>query len=202
MYHKFLSEEQSTEALIKLLLPFINEETGEGIKSSYNKMRECPFFSNLELKFPAQASLKELLDLQDFLKNVMTIALMEKRKDCFPEPLQNQIPTIENRINENLDTLNTKAFWRGQGECYEAKTIQPSKNEVKRFERFFVRCILKCLYSFWIDEENFYIGKGYEKVGRCPNCEIFFEKKRKNQEYCSEKCRKAAQMRRLRESKK
>lgn len=39
-------------------------------------------------------------------------------------------------------------------------------------------------------------GPGFEKVGKCPNCGVFFEKKRKDQEYCSRHCKSVVSMRR------
>lgn len=41
-----------------------------------------------------------------------------------------------------------------------------------------------------------------EKFGMCPYCDILFKKRRKDQEYCSEKHRKLTQNRRLYKKKK
>ncbi len=216
MQNNSIDKRLTAEWLIEFILPFANAKGEDeiierfsacfmAIKGGYclsNKSQGAANFIKTAAALMRQKRLCELiLDSQQFLIDMLTVTLSNCREAALPVALQERIPAIEERVKKNLPALAPSVEWKGQGECSVFEDHYRPENEVSYVERLAVKNITSCLYSVRI-EDNFYIGSGFEKVGMCPVCGKFFEKIRKNKEYCSENCAETARMRRVRSIKK
>lgn len=214
-----LNEEKKNLAWIKkYFIPFYNSKSDDEIKKTFTAAyvgslwQDCEsqegegYFSNLiRERFNKPLFLKEVKEAKAFLEDVVKIAFLGERDEELPPELKKKTPEIEKRIRHYfLEQQELEIKWRGKNENYVVTSYSlagQGDDRVGAVTRHAVLAITTCFCSSAADF-NFEKGIGFEKVGMCPNCEIFFEKKRKDQEYCSAKCQKAAGMRRIREEKK
>jgi hypothetical protein len=152
--------------------------------SIYNTPEEAGFDAEEQLE--DEDNFNELMESWAFLKEALRIAFSEKT-------VLNE--ELENRIKKNL-AANHTVKWQGKGKTYVFATDKgiSNSNLVAEVERDLVSLIV----SFFGNSNTFIFSSdsilskafaaAYEKIGMCPNCGIFFEKKRKDQEYCSKSC--------------
>lgn len=119
--------------------------------------------------------------------NMMCIPLLSRRGEIIPEDMLLAIPDIEKKIEVLEGGLPKKASYKGFGGIY----IQGVPDEEDR--TYFRKAEAKSVYAiytsfFSLPDDNRFIGPGYNKFGKCPNCGTFFEKKRKDQDGCSAAC--------------
>lgn len=185
----FLSEDQAAVWLIDNVIPWVNIESDDELREQFPKLIGNEKAS-MGLKFPnvpiRAYHTRRLIETRDFLKDMLSITLMREREAALPETLKDRIPATEARILSHFQSGRTSVEWKGQGECFFLTSCQELTGELGAFEHLAVCAILKCLYS--LHEKYFYTGTGFHKIGLCPNCGIFFEKKRKDQEFCSKRC--------------
>jgi hypothetical protein len=142
----------------------------------------------------AQERIKEL---RIVLKAMIEIPLLDKAGHQIPETAQSMIPRIEEIISESKPRI---ASWCGYGETYYFESEQPENDFLKEILSHTAQAVAEMFYSVGGDESV--DGPGFEKIGICPNCQIIFEKKRKDQEYCSTRCQQTMAVRRVREKQK
>lgn len=145
---------------------------------------------------------KKLIALQEIVYGMITIPILSKRGEPIPEGVIRLIRQIEHRLTSLRSERKLKVNWKSYGRTY-AVTIDHAIEEKSLFFVFEARLLIAAEFAFHSKKDEPALdGPGFDKVGICPNCGIFFEKKRKNQEYCSSNCKSAAMMRRMRSRKK
>lgn len=115
------------------------------------------------------------------IKDMLTIRLAM----AIPEAVKKRIPATERQIKNILNGEKfTGVSWRSSDKCIVHAPMFEPELVLENVTFFMVRGIAKNLYAY---KGN--CGSAIEKVGMCPNCGIFFNKKRKDQEYCSRSCK-------------
>jgi len=148
--------------------------------------------------FNHESSLNRIKDSKAFLVGMLTIALVNKEGKDIPENLKTRVPMIEERILNHYKN-DWEVFWRGKGELFVVpKTKDVYGGKVAWAEGEIVFFITDYFFSCGIEDEKSR-GNGFDKIGLCPNCGIFFAKKRKDQEGCSKQCSNNLRVKRFRE---
>ncbi len=145
-------------------------------------------------KHEAQNRIKEL---RTVLNAMIEIPLLGKTGQKIPEAAKLMIPRIEAILSEPRPRI---ASWSDYGETYYLESERPEDDLLKETLSYTVQAVAEMFFSVGGDESL--DGPGFEKIGICPNCQIIFEKKRKDQEYCSTRCQQTMAVRRVREKQK
>jgi hypothetical protein len=137
---------------------------------------------------------------------MLYIVLSGKRHEELPKDVKLQVKGIEKAVKDVFTRVKCRYEWKGKGQASVLREGKESDGVISRLEEWLIQAITMCLYSVSLAPACHEIepmkGAGFDKLGMCPMCEVFFEKIRKNKEYCSEKCQQAALMRRIRSKKK
>jgi len=147
---------------------------------------------------------KEIKELHFMLKTMLIIAFRGFRGQSIDDIPSNVIRTIEKKMNEIFKRKQPESRWRGMGGNYVM--YSPKGHKLDPFSSaagHWINCVTT-LFDFYPDANGKpeFLGDGYSVVGMCPNCGIFFGKKRKDQEYCSRNCQVVASNRQRRQFKK
>lgn len=218
----FPDQNNAVKWLIKYVIPFVNASSQKDIISVFvdalNDLITPQFrfegagvFKILDPVEQAKEFLGDgefvatVILSHGFIKSMLSIAL-NKPESKLPDDLETQIADIETKIQDYFsDKSEIKVSWKGFGKNY-VRIKNTSLGYINTVEEVMVKSIVSCAYSTFIgnhgDASAFSSGIGLQKVGRCQNCGRFFEKKRKDQEYCSKKCGDAVRARRSYNSKK
>ena len=205
-----LHNQQKNIDFVRLyLVDFINSKTDEerlsNLKNIVYKGRES--FTNY-IRDSVVGKLIIVLDnkyaehLQSIILKMLRIALIDGEfKKLYPEVDNDSIEEteLEKYICELFETEKPKDFirWRGKKETYVVPDSFTSINIQKEFEYE----IIKKLFDLFESDETAE-AIGYQYFSFCPKCGKFFYKKRKDQVYCSERCRNNDKSMRYREKKK
>lgn len=145
---------------------------------------------SISAKLKEESSMTELKTLREFLDELLCVCLTPTQVMSRSE---DEARKIEDWIEAVLTTSMLRAEWRGFGNCIVLS--YPTKlGCLAAYEYSAVKSITTCFSSLICDNIR-EISPWIEKIGVCPNCNVFFEKKRKDQEYCSKRCRDNTQMR-------
>jgi len=208
----------SSDALtwfIENVLPFVN------CKSELE--RQNVFFriwqnnSDLEEFADTEKHFEGANEFYSFVRRLMLIAFSFEYPWLIGSQLEMSDRTTEDVEKRIKDFLTPGDLWIRWNEkmCFAGNGPQ-IRLPVEYIEQLVVHSIVQCFYvmppvfifaSAFADNElppksDFIKGPGFEKVGLCPNCGIFFERKRKNQEFCTNRCANTFGKRRDREKKK
>ncbi len=140
---------------------------------------------------------ERITEMRTLLKAMLEIPLFGKASNQIPEDAQLMIPKIEAILSE---PSQRNAMWRDYGKTYYFESEGQGDGLLKETLIYTVRAVADVFYSL-VDDIRI-DGPGFDKIGLCPNCQIIFEKKRKDQEYCSARCQQTTAVRRSREKQK
>lgn len=145
---------------------------------------------------------KEIKELQYMLKTMLVIAFRGEKGQPIEDIPSGSIRALETKLNEIYKRPEAK--WRGIEGNYVINSLQGERLDPFFFAagRWFncVAVLFKLLPGF--DGKPEILGAGYSVAGMCPNCRIFFAKKRRDQGYCSRNCQVVASNRQRRNLKK
>lgn len=133
---------------------------------------------------------KEIKELHFMLKTMLVVAFRGFRGQSIDDIPSSVIKAIEKKMNEIFKKKQPEATWRGLGGNYVMYSSKSHKlDPFSLAAGDWVNCVAS-LFSFYPDATGKpeILGVGYNIVGMCSNCGIFFAKKRKDQEYCSKAC--------------
>jgi len=210
----FTDEQHAARWLARFALPFVNatpDQLREAAFTAYAQnvgKQPCrcdgtdePFkkFNFERYDIYKKVSNEELLTLQGLIRTMLYIVLSDKKYEELPKDIKRRVKGIEKTIKTVFTRIKWFYEWKGKG---QASVLREGKNEdgvILSLEEWFIQAITMCLYSQSLSDVVEPIkGEGFDKLGMCPVCGIFFEKIRKNKEYCSDNCAEAARMRRVR----
>lgn len=215
----FTDEQHAARWLAKFALPFVNATPDQLRKVAFNTYAQnigkkqpcrCDGTDDVIEEFDFErydiykrVTDQELTDLQKLIKTMLYIVLFGKRHEELPKDIKRQVESIEKAI-ELVSTGTKYSYeWKGKGKAHTLRIAKDGDGLISRLKEWFILAITNCLYSFSLaDEIEPMKGQGFEKIGMCPVCGIFFEKKRKDQEYCSARCQQTMAVRRVREKQK
>lgn len=221
-----VSNKELKETLIDFILPFVNADPKAAVNlfiefyasDDHIEKERADFLADFgkpmprsseiiegirryRLQFRAQA--KEIQDLQKMIRSMLTIAIRGKRGESISDIPIDVVEEIEDRINKAFERGNPAANWRGVGGTYLTYDSNPDLNMLHICSSFIIHDVVKAFEFLPAPGgKPFRAGPGFDWLGLCPNCGIFFEKNRKNQEYCSKRCKDAKLMRIYRNKKK
>lgn len=208
----------SSDALawfIEYVLPFVNCATEIDKQNAFFRILQNN--SDLEGFGDDEKHYKGANEFHRFIKRLMLTAFaLENPKSAVSELKipDTSLSDIEARLKDFLRPGDLWVRWNEKA-CFAG--VNPKLLTLEGYmEQFVVHSIVQCFYvmpcvyglsrSIYHDKSardgDYVKGPGFEKVGLCPNCGIFFAKSRKDQAYCSRRCNTAASVRRSRERKK
>lgn len=205
MKSPFIDEQHAARWLARFALPFVKADTAKQLRetafSAYaqnvpNLWRgdktdlQTPEVDYDRYDIYKKVEDQELADLQGLVKAMLHIVLSGSRHESLPQEIKRQVPAIEREIKKVTRSPEYSVDWKGSGRAAVIPIAADKEQVVARLKEWIILGITNCLYSFSLaDEVKTMKGYGFEKLGLCPNCGIYFEKKRKDQEYCSVKCK-------------
>ena len=220
-------DEQHCIEFVKLhLLPFINSKESErveafedlylkgiGFVSRWKQVFEDQNFLDQERK--KKDYLIKINQLHSFFYKMLSIALIDDAfEKYYPEKLKDldsfdDMTDFEKSLKESVEiAIKSSAYqWRGKGSCYTLPFLSsehPVFDEVKSVTISILLDLFKSeVYDIEPDEKtfNYSFAIGYTFFAVCPKCGKFFYRKRKDQVYCSDKCRIADGVSRFRRRK-
>ncbi len=211
----FTDEQHAARWLARFAIPFANANTPRAIREAaftafaYNASMiwrgDGADVETSEADFENDEIYKhiknnELVGLQELVKSMLYIVLSGKKHEELPSEIIQRITDIELEINKVVTRVpDCLVNWKGSGNSIIIPMPTDKESVLTRLKEWFILAITKCLYSFTIlSMISPTRGHGFEKIGMCPVCGLFFEKIRKNKEFCSENCAETARMRRVR----
>lgn len=181
------------------VVPFLTAETDSEAIDIYKRY-------HIQNVFKRESKESKILKFRDILSAMLKIALLGKQGKGLPPDLIEKIPMVEECILDAVSGEKPVVVWRGREGTY--KIVLPPDAPKKEFGQGVYSWIRDIAESFQRQSakdkalESFLTSYGYEIVGLCPNCGIFFAKKRKDQEHCSRNCQVVASNRQRRRLKK
>ncbi|PKL48108.1 MAG: hypothetical protein CVV42_10635 [Candidatus Riflebacteria bacterium HGW-Riflebacteria-2] len=213
----FTDEQHAARWLARFALPFVNAEPDQLRETAFNayaqntsKIWRCDGTDEVVEEFDFErydiyrnTKSEELAALQKLIQTMLYIVLSGKKHEELPKDIKRQVESIEKAIKLVSTGIEYSYEWKGRGKAHTLRIAKDGDGLISRLKEWFVLAITNCLYSFSLaDEIEPMKGQGFEKIGMCPNCGIFFEKRRKDQEYCSARCQQTMAVRRVREKQK
>jgi hypothetical protein len=208
----FTDEQHAARWLAKFALPFVNAAPDQLRETAFNayaqnisKIWRCDGTDEVIEKFDFErydiyrkTKTEELAALQKLIQTMLYIVLSGKRHEELPKDIKRQVESIEKAIELVATGTKYSHEWKGKGKAHTLRIAKANDGVISRLKEWLIMAATMCLYSFSLsDEVEPMKGQGFEKIGMCPKCEIFFEKKRKDQEYCSKRCRDADAAKRM-----
>ncbi len=209
----FTDEQHAARWLAKFALPFVNATPDQLRKTASNAYawntfngicrcdgtdKEPPKVDFERNDTYKRVTDQELTDLQKLVKTMLYIVLSGKRHEDLPKDVKQQVKEIEKAIESVFTSTKYNYEWKGKGKAHTLRKGKKGDGLISRLKEWFIVAITTCLYSFSLsDDIEPMKGAGFEKIGMCQKCEIFFEKKRRDQEYCSKRCRDADAAKRM-----
>lgn len=210
----FTDEQHAARWLAKFALPFVNAKATTQLRYtaftaySQNVPRiwrgdktdlPIPEIDFERLGIYKNVTNEELKKLQGLVKAMLYIVLSERLHKDLPEDIREQIESIKQEIEAVVNGVEYSARWEGKARAIVLRVAKNDDGVLSYLKEWFILGITTTLYSFSLGEELTPMqGEGFDKLGLCPVCGVFFEKIRKNKEYCSDNCAEAARMRRVR----
>lgn len=205
----FYNQDQVIKFIAAYVLPFLNAKDSAAKQAAFNEMYVdgLPFFFNdmgaFENEGVRAIALDNLTEDQiKYLGNVEKIhILITSMFDIALRPHntidKKQQESIENSIGAAIGSFysDIKTTWKGPCECF-CQYLQD--DPFKRCESFLVSIIAELFYWRGLEAPLNPKGIGYTYFSVCPKCNRFFYRRRKDAEYCSERCRAAASTQRQR----
>lgn len=196
----FFGNLRSIEFVKTYLVDFVNAESDEDRYQTFNNIIEkgIEFLTNkkpvFSEKINPKTDKKAIAHIQNIILKILRIALIDGEfKKLYPEADNGDLKEteLEKYIHDLYSGQNHSEFfrWRGKGESF--KYLDWFKDE-----SVFTKCeyiiIINVLLELFKSDDWYFIeyGNGYEYFSFCPKCGKFFYKQRKDQVYCSERCRK------------
>jgi len=216
----FTDEQHAARWLAKFALPFVNAAPDQLRETAFNayaqnisKIWRCDGTDEVIEKFDFErydiyrkTKTEELAALQKLIQTMLYIVLSDKRYEELPKDVKRQVKGIEKTIKNVFIRIKCCYEWKGKGQASVLREGKESDGVISRLEEWFVQAITLCLCSVSLAPACHEIepmkGAGFDKLGMCPNCGVFFEKNRKDQEYCSFRCKDATMKRIKRQSNK
>ncbi|KAF1079417.1 MAG: hypothetical protein GQF41_4297 [Candidatus Rifleibacterium amylolyticum] len=173
--NSFSDQERAIEWLIEYVLPFVNSASISEIAESLVKVTDAAIILGTDDKMQKTSETtaeeihaltndkmlsKQAEDLNVFIKQVMTIALIKKPYDELPADIKNHIDSIEKRITKHFSDSKPVASWRGMGQCCIdlERTLGSAMNIA---EKAMIHAIVACLYcDYSLTEENRMLVRG------------------------------------------
>lgn len=215
------NQKQCIDFVRLYLLPFMNStdaERVEAFESLYlkgvadlNEKWKQLFYDNkkenyLDRERKKKDYLTRINHIYSFFYKMLSIALVDNAfEKYYPEKLSNLISfddmtDFEKSLKEGIEiAVKSSAYqWRGRGSCYTLPFLSnehPVFDEVKSVTISILMDLFKT-DAYDIDPDDgklstYSFAIGYTFFAVCPKCGKFFYKKRKDQVYCSDKCRSA-----------
>lgn len=204
----FTDEQHAARWLAKFALPFVNATPDQLRKVAFNVYAQnigkkhlcrCDGTDEVVEEFDFErydiykrVTDQELTDLQKLIKTMLYIVLSGKRHEELPKDVEPQLTGIEMEIGRVVTEQHEYVVeWKGRGRAFALKVAKDGSDEIiSRLKAWFILAATMCLTSYSMaDEIEPMTGEGFRKIGMCPNCGLFFEKRRKDQEYCSVVCK-------------
>lgn len=204
---RFRESQEAVKWFVANALPFVNAKTVREKQTAFfeiwKRNSDLEEFSDYEKKYIGAKS------FHGFIKDLLLIAFSFELPNLRDSEMisRESIELAEERIKSYLMTGDLWVSWNYKL-CFVS--VNPEiRKPAEYIEQIIVHSVLQSFYSmpsvfrfagaFDVEENppesDIIKGPGFDKVGICPNCGIFFEKKRKDQEYCSNRCRNNTQMR-------
>jgi len=212
----FTDEQHAARWLAEFALPFVNATPDQLRETAFNayaqnisKIWRCDGTDEVIEKFDFErydiyrnAKTEELATLQKLIQTMLYIVLSGKKHEELPKDVKRQIEGIEKTIELVATGAKYCYEWKGRGKAHTLRIAKANDGVISRLKEWFIMAATMCLYSFSLANEIEPIkGQGFEKIGMCPVCGIFFEKTRKDQEACTTKCSNALRQRRFKAKK-
>jgi len=147
-----------------------------------------------------------ILKFRSILSAMLKIAILGKQNREISPALTDMIPVVKACILDAFSYERPDVIWNGREGTYKFDAnIVGIRKEFGQGVYSWIRDIAEAFHRQPSKDkalESFLTSFGYEVVGLCPNCGIFFSKKRKDQEYCSRNCQVVASNRQRRRLKK
>ncbi len=177
------------------VIPFINVNVSDAksfYRAYYSRLeaQDEKFKNKLELDLDSRSD-DWFVSYQSLLKNMLLIALKvyQGKKSELTKEILALVPLIEKKV-ALAATVAKVASW-GSGDYIYVSSWFSSNSILERENNRVIRSIAE-LFQFEVGKT----GIGYRIVGLCSNCGKIFEKKRKDQEYCSKGCGSTVRSRR------
>lgn len=210
-YNMLHNQQQYIDFVRLYLVDFINSKTDEERLSNFDKaINEGLIFlssgisgrSFKEGMLPSNCEVEEIRHIQSIVLKMLRIALIDDEfKKLYPEVDNDSIDEtgLEKYIHDLFIRYKFPESyrWRGRGKNYVSNLSVTSSYIIKSSEHMIVSILFNLFESNETAEAS-----GYQYFSFCPKCGKFFYKKRKDQVYCSERCRAAeSSLRHLRSKK-
>lgn len=214
----FTDEQHAARWLAKFALPFVNATLDQLRETAFNAYAQnvgkktlwrCDGTDEVLKKIDFErydiykkVTDQELADLQNLVKTMLRIVLSGKRHEELPKDIKRQVAGIEETIKGVITGTEYCYEWKGKGKAHTLRVGKANDGVLSELKEWLILAITMCLYSYSLNDELEPMkGEGFDKIGMCPVCGVFFEKVRKSKEYCSENCQQTALMRRVRSKK-
>lgn len=203
-------EQRCIDFVRAYLVDFVNAESDEDKYQAFNNIVEkgIEFLTNKKSEFSEKINPKTdktaIAHTHNIIVKILKIALIDGEfKKLYPEADNGELKEteLEKYIHDLYSGQNHSEFfrWRGKGESFKFLDWFKDESVFTKCEYIIIINVLfelfKSVYTNEIENEI-----GYQYFSFCPKCGKFFYKKRKDQVYCSDKCRSADGTRRFRKN--
>lgn len=192
------------ETLTGFILPFVNADPDEAVEIFVNKVGAASELLPWEKEFVKDGSLichneksylrtqsRPIVDLQNLIKDMLLIALLGRQNKPIPQEIESRIPRIEKRINNAIARSSIRVRWRGSaGNFVVSFFASKPRDSLNAAPSGIIEGVFNAFIAVpGTENEPEILGPGYDHIGMCPNCGIFFAKGRTDQLYCSKRCK-------------
>lgn len=202
MEFEYVTDKELKETLVDFIVPFVNAEPNDAVTifvDRFGASQELPDWTEELLeqgafiphlaKSDLRKRVLEIMKLQEIAKNMLSIALHGIQGRPIPKIVEEKIPQIEDFINIAVARNRSRAHWRGAKGNFVLYLPAQSLDLFCVVQSMTVSVMVEAFeMRVGIDRQISKKGVGFTFVGLCPNCGVFFVKKRKDQLYCSEVC--------------
>ncbi|MDD2998238.1 MAG: hypothetical protein PHV05_04195 [Candidatus Riflebacteria bacterium] len=202
MEFEYVTDKELKETLVDFIVPFVNAEPNDAVTifvDRFGASQELPDWTEELLeqgafiphlaKSDLRKRVLEIMKLQEIAKNMLSIALHGIQGRPIPKIVEGKIPQIEDFINIAVARNRSRAHWRGSEGNFVLHLPAQSFDAFRFVQSMTVSIVVVAFeMKVGIDRKIIKKGIGFDSVGLCPNCGVFFGKKRKDQLYCSEVC--------------
>ncbi len=167
------------ELLCQFVVPFVNSESPDEAVKFYKG-----YYAEKEGQ---QAFREEVVKIfYDLLRDMLQIAIMSHQGRKVPDEVETRTKSIQDHIEQAFRENEYFACWNSSAGTFVAPKPFYLNNEFGSLNNETIKTVV---WNFTrIPDSPCPDGDGFRWIGLCPNCGIFFEKRRRDQLYCSEVC--------------
>ncbi|MEW6711456.1 MAG: hypothetical protein AB1403_16650 [Candidatus Riflebacteria bacterium] len=181
------------ELLCQFVVPFVNSESPDEAVKFYKG-----YYAEKESqKVFAEEVVKNFYIL---LRDMLQIAIMSHQGRKVPDEIEARADSIQRQIERAFQETDYYAVWNSKAGTFAFPKLLLSSDEFGPANNETIKTIV---WNFTrIPNSPCPDGDGFRWIGLCPNCGIFFEKRRRDQEFCSRNCQVVASNRQRRDLRK